>query len=186
MNVLYNQTSKGCVQDELAFYQTEIVVGVISAEIPCDLCPMSESMQEIFYPYEKRPDLILADEQGKNQMTFEMLNKNMKAEETEMAADALREYISQMYSRSELSPVYLYRTGNIRVGWFAMTLEMEEGEVYCHRKAVLSVHNQMFLVTASYPQADRLKWDVIFKHTFDTWKEMEGKPNDSNYGRRYR
>lgn len=184
MNVLYNQTSRGCVQDEMAFYQMEVAEGIASAEIPCGLCSMPESMKEIFYPYERRPDLILADEQGKYQMTFEMLNKSMKAEDTEKAADALREHISQMHPRSELSPVYLYREGSSRVGWLVMTLE-DEGEVYCHRKAVLSVRGQMFLVTASYPQTDRLKWDVIFKHVFDTWRETKGQPNESDYGRRH-
>lgn len=103
-------------------------------------------------------------------MTFQMIDKNLGQEETRKAAEAVREYISSRYPRSELSPVHLHAAGQYPASWFTMELE-EAGGMQQHVKAVLSVRNQMFLTTATYPEEDRIKWEVLLKHFFNTLRE---------------
>jgi hypothetical protein len=51
-------------------------------------------------------------------------------------------------------------------------MELEEfEEKKQHVKAVLSVQNQMCLVTATYPETSRMKWEVLLKRFFYTLRE---------------
>ena len=90
--------------------------------------------------------------------------------ETGIAAEAVREYISSIYPRNELSPVHRYDKGRFQCGWFTMELK-EAGESSQHVKAVLSVHNRMLLVTATFPEQDRLKWETQLKYFFESLEE---------------
>lgn len=171
MSILYDESTDGCLQEQVIMERIVIADGVLTAEIPAELKQMPENMKEMFYPYEDRPEVILSDADGKSQMTFQLLNKILGAEEAGKAAEAVREYISNIYPRNELSPVHLYQKGKFLSGWFTMELD-EAGEIRQHVKAVLSVRNQMFLATVTYPEQDRLKWEVLLKHFFDTLKEI--------------
>ncbi|WP_313152239.1 hypothetical protein [Lacrimispora sp.] len=171
MNILYNQDTEGCIQEAVILEWIVLAGGILTAEILAELMQMPEGMKEAFYPYEERPEMILADDHGKSHMTFQLLDKKLNPEETGKAAEAVREYISRMYPRNELSPVHLYRKGKFLSGWFAMELEEAE-EVRQHVKAVLSVQGQMFLTTATYPEQDRLKWEVLMKHFYETLHEI--------------
>lgn len=171
MNILYDSDTEGCIQEAVIMERIVLADGILSAEIPADLKEMPESMKEMFYPYEDRPETILADEDGKNQMTFQRMDKKLGMEETRNAAEAVREYISRINPRSELSPVHLYVDGQYPAGWFTMELEESE-EKQQHVKAVLSVYNKMWLVTATYPVKDRMKWEVLLKQLFQTLREV--------------
>ncbi|WP_139348742.1 hypothetical protein [Clostridium sp. Marseille-P2415] len=170
MNILYDPDAEGCLQERVVLERIVLADGRLSAEIPAELKQMPESMKEMFYPYEERPEMILADADGKNQMTFQLIDKKLGPEETRKAAEAVREYINSRHPRSELSPVHLYAAGKYPAGWFTMELE-EAGEKQHHAKAVLSVRNQMFLATATYPEQDRMKWAVLLKQFFNTLRE---------------
>ncbi|WP_156882374.1 hypothetical protein [Lacrimispora indolis] len=170
MNILYDQDTEGCLQERVTLEWIVLDNGTLSAEIPAELKQMPEIMKEMFYPYDKRPEMILADTDGKNQMTFQRIDKKLRPEETRKAAEAVREYISSRHPRSELSPVHLYAAGQYPAGWFTMELE-EPGEKQEHTKAVLSVRNQMFLATATYPEQDGMKWEVLLKRFFHTLHE---------------
>jgi hypothetical protein len=170
MNILYDSDTEGCIQEAVVMERIMLADGILSAEIPADLKQMTENMKEMFYPYEDRPDMILADADGKNQMTFQRIDKKLGKEETRNAAEAVREYISRINPRSELSLVHLYVNGQYPAGWFTMELEEFE-EKKQHVKAVLSIQNQMYLVTATYPEPDRMKWEVRLKQFFHTLRE---------------
>lgn len=167
MGILHKPDTKGCIQETVILREIVLAGGHFRAEIPVELQPMPESMRGMFYPYEELPDTILSDEHGRNQMTFQLLDKAVGQEETGKAAEAVREYMSSLYPQSELSPVHLYRERGNCVGWFCMELEEEE-EVYRHIKAVLSVCGRMLLVTATYPRGDALKGETMLRHFFGT------------------
>ena len=171
MSILFDEDTDGCFQGQVMMQRIVIADGILTAEIPSELKQMPVSMKETFYPYEDRPVMIVSDADGKSQMTFQLLDKKLGTEETGKAAEAVREYISNMYPRNELSPVHLYQKGKIQSGWFTMELEETEG-IRQHVKAVLSVRNQMFLATVTYPEQERLKWEVLLKHFLDSLKEI--------------
>jgi hypothetical protein len=170
MNILYDPDTEGCLQEQVIMERIVLADAMLSAEIPAELKQMHESMKDMLYPYEDRPELIFSDSDGKNQMTFQLIQKKLGQEETRKAAEAVREYISNRYPRSELSPVHLHATGQYPAGWFTMELEEARG-MQQHVKAVLSVRNQMFLATATYPEQDRMKWELLLKQFFNTLRE---------------
>ena len=171
MNKLYDPDTEGCIQEQVIMERITLADAMLSVEIPAELKQMSESMKDMLYPYEDRPEMIFSDADGKNQMTFELIHKNLGQEETRKAAEAVREYISSRYPRSELSPVHLHAAGQYPASWFTMELE-DAGGMQQHVKAVLSVRSQMFLATATYPEQDRMKWEVLLKHFFNTLREI--------------
>ncbi|MFW6677043.1 hypothetical protein ACOAOT_05215 [Lacrimispora sp. AGF001] len=170
MNILYDPDTEGCLQEQVTMERITLADAMLSAEIPAELKQMPESMKDMLYPYEDRPEMIFSDVDGKNQMTFQLIDKNLGQEETRKAAEAVREYISSRYPRSELSPVHFHAAGQYPASWFTMELE-EAGGMQQHVKAVLSVRNQMFLATATYPEQDRMKWEVLLKQFFNTLRE---------------
>lgn len=170
MNLLFDEKTEGCLQEPVMIQEVVLVDGILSASIPISLKEMSENGKEAYYPYEGRPEMIFADDTGECQMTFQMIDKKLGSYETGIAAEAVREYISSIYPRNELSPVHRYDKGRFQCGWFTMELK-EAGESIQHVKAVLSVHNRMLLVTATFPEQDRLKWETQLKYFFDTLEE---------------
>lgn len=170
MNLLYDENTEGCLQEPVMMQEVILVGGILTARIPVLLKEMSDNGKEAYYPYEDRPEMIFADDTGECQMTFQMIDKELGPDETGIAAEAVREYISSIYPRNELSPVHRYDKGKFQCGWFTMVLE-EAGESSQHVKAVLSVHNRMLLVTATFPEQDRLKWEALLKYFFDTLEE---------------
>jgi hypothetical protein len=170
MNLLYDENTEGCLQEPVIMQEVVLVDGTLTARIPISLKEMSEEGKEAYYPYEDRPDVIFADDTGKNHMTFQMIDKKLGSDETGIATEAMREYISSIYPRNELSHAHRYDKGRFQCGWFTMELE-EAGESSRHVKAVFSVHNRMLLVTATYPEQERLKWETLLKYFFDTLKE---------------
>ena len=170
MNKLYDPDTEGCIQEQVIMERIPLADAMLSAEIPAELKQMPESMKDMLYPYEDRPEMIYSDADGKNQMTFQLIHKNLGQEETSKAAESVREYISSRYPRSELSPVHFHACGLYPARCFTMELE-EAGGMQQHVKAVLSVQNEMFLATATYPEQDRMKWEVLLKHFFNTLRE---------------
>lgn len=170
MKVLYEQSAKGSFQEQIVLERIVLEDGILTAEIPVELKQMPEDMIEAFYPYEGRPERIYADADGKSQMTFQLIDKKLTPDEVGKAAEAVREYISQIYPRNELCPVHLCQEERFLMGWFAMGLE-EAGIKQRHIKAVISVRNQMFLTTVTFLEEEQLKWEVLFRHFFHTLKE---------------
>lgn len=163
MRMLYCQDTEGCDQETVIFKEIELIRGRLTAELPSQLLPAGESVREMFYPYEKYPETILADIEGKNQITIQMLNKELTPKETGNAAEAVREYAEKLYPHKKLSPVHLFREGEVHAGWFVMELLLG-GQPYLHVKAVFSVNKQLCLTTITYPQQEQLKWSILLKH----------------------
>ena len=170
MKVLYEQDTEGCIQETVIVEEKVLAEGLLAAELPAQLSIMPEAMRDMYYPYDNRPLMLLADADGSFHMTLQIIEQKLAPDETGSAAEAVRNCVERMYPHSGLSPVYLFRKGEIPVGWFAMSLD-EAGEPFVHVKAVFPVHNLLCLTTITYPEPDRLKWMAIFNHFFATLQE---------------
>lgn len=170
MKLLYHQETEGCRQETVTVTEMELEEGLLTAELPSQLELMPESMREVYYPYENRPAMILSDMDGNIQMTFQLIDKGLKPTETGNAAEAIRKCAEKLYPHSRMSPVHMFDKGEIHVGWFVMGLE-QDGESCCHVKAVFPIHGRLFLTTATYPEQDKSKWEVLLKHYFATVHE---------------
>lgn len=76
MNILFDQDTEGCLQERVTLEWIVLNNGILLAEIPAELKQMPEIMKEMFYPYDKSPEMILADADGKSQMTFQRIIKS--------------------------------------------------------------------------------------------------------------
>lgn len=130
MNILCSQDSNGCHQDSVTVHATTIIENILTADLPQELDDMPEHLRDSFYPYEGRPSVILSDPEGRVQMTFQILQKELRDTDTRKAAQAVHRYTEYFYSGNTLSPVYMNRSGEVPVGWFLM--EMELGDMKCH------------------------------------------------------
>lgn len=178
MNILYSQDANGCHQDSIAAHTVTIIKDILTADLPQELDDMPEHLKDSFYPYEDRPPVIMSDPEGRVQMTFQILQKELRDAETRKAAQAVHRYTEYFYSRNELSPVYINRSGEVPVGWFLM--EMELGDLKCHHiKAVRTVLGKLCLMTVTYPEEECIKWQAVLKRLYLTLQERNGKDGES-------
>lgn len=178
MGVLYRQNTKGCQQDPILLQPVEIIKNILIADLPQELNRMPEDLKDSFYPYEDRPSVILSDSEGKVQMTFQMLHKDLKDSDVRQAAQAVHKCTEDLYSRNKFSPVYMDRSGETLTGWFLM--EMEVGDWKCHHiKAVRAVQGKLLLMTITYPESESLKWQAVWKHLFLTLRERSAQNAES-------
>ena len=178
MNILCSQDSNGCHQDSVTVHATTIIENILTADLPQELDDMPEHLRDSFYPYEGRPSVILSDPEGRVQMTFQILQKELRDTDTRKAAQAVHRYTEYFYSGNTLSPVYMNRSGEVPVGWFLM--EMELGDMKCHHiKAVRAVLGKLCLMTVTYPEAECIKWQAVLKRLYFTLWERRGKDAES-------
>ena len=57
--ILYDNEMECCVQDFVSVVPWEFLGGRIAMELPCGFAEMEEERKASYYPYEKRPELIL-------------------------------------------------------------------------------------------------------------------------------
>ncbi|MGL5437597.1 MAG: hypothetical protein ACRDBO_19785 [Lachnospiraceae bacterium] len=143
----------------------------IAGEIPDGLLDMPMDMQEKYYPYEQRPEIVISDEDGKIHMTIELIEKKMLPEETGKAANAVRKFAMILYPQNEILPVHLYLGEDISVGWFVIKLENNKDKLR-HIKATLPSDNKMCLITLTYPEQEHLKWEVNWKKFLATLHKL--------------
>ncbi len=173
MNIVYSEDANGCHQDSITVHTVIIMKDILTANLPQELDDMPEHLRDSFYPYEDRPPVILSDPEGRVQITFQILQKELQNVDTRKAAQAVHRYTEYFYSRNRLSPVYMNRSGEVPVGWFMM--EMELGDMKCHHiKAVRAVRGKLCLMTATYPEEECIKWQAVMRHLFATLREKDG------------
>lgn len=167
MKILYESGTEGCCQETAAVKEMKFENGLLTAEVFSELVPMPEWVKESYYPYDHLPDVLLSNESGTVQMTFQILEKELSVSETGTAAERVKELVGRIYPDSKISPVRLFRDGGFPVGWFVA--EIEEGtERYCHVKGIFSFQKRLCLVTVTYPERERSKHEMLVKHFFAT------------------
>lgn len=165
--IFYDQEMEGCRQETILLKRAELEPGILTAEIPQQMEPMSGVCRDMFYPYDSRPETILAEREGSAQLTFAMLDKEMLPGECADAAEAVRRCTEEEYPHNWISPVLSFRGGEVPVGWFLMIFTEEDRQRH-HVKAVFSVCGRFCLATFTYPEQERIKWEAIVKHFFST------------------
>ena len=178
VNILYSQNIKGCHQDAILVHPIVVIENILTADLPQELNMMSEELKDSFYPYEDRPSVILSDSQGNVQMTFQIFEQELKDGDIRQAAQAVHKCTEDLYSRNQLSPVYVNCSGETPVGWFLMEMELGDTK-YHHIKAVRAVQERLFLMTITYPETESLKWQAVLNHLFLTLRERSVEDAES-------
>lgn len=165
MNTIFHSDAEGCSQEQIGVFTWKDPEQRLSLALPEGFREMEEEKKEENYPMAERPEIIMEDERGKTQLTLQFLNKGMSREETGEAGQKICELTQDSFVQYQISPFYLYENGEIPVGWFRMSMKALKWE---HIKAVFSINNHMALLTLTYPEEERIKWQVFIKYLFDS------------------
>ena len=161
--------SEGCSQEDILLETRDMEGLGLQLELPSGFGPMGEERQERLYPWEERPAILW--ENGAVQLAGQLTGQEMDSGHTWQAAWALQEMAGELFPEYERSPAYLDERGGLPVGWFRMSMAEREEE---HIKAVCAAGGKMVLVTFTYPAGAALQWRSIIRHSFGTWREMDG------------
>ena len=161
--------SEGCSQEDILLETRDMEGLGLQLELPSGFGPMGEERQERLYPWEERPAILW--ENGAVQLAGQLTGQGMDSGQTWQAAWALQEMAGELFPEYERSPAYLDERGGLPVGWFRMSMAEREEE---HIKAVCAAGGKMVLVTFTYPAGAALQWRSIIRHSFGTWREMDG------------
>lgn len=96
----------------------------------------------------------------------------MKVAELVPAVEAARELAENTFPQYGFSPVYLCEKREFPVGWFQVSIPDRETE---HIKAFSVIHDEMMMLTFTYPSAEKIKWKSIILYSFGTWRDFYGK-----------
>lgn len=163
MKLLFDKEAEGSIQDTVRVFRWETPDGRVSIELPESVSDMQEEKKESNYPYKDRPEIILEDEDSDMQITIQFLEKEMKEEDTRVAAQKVCKLTRAVFPQYKSSPVYVCDEDDITIGWFLLYMEDMGRE---HVKAVFSVDKKMVLLTMTYPEEDNYKWRPIIKYIF--------------------
>ncbi len=165
MNAIFHKDAEGCSQEQVCAFTWTDPKQRLSLVLPEGFQEMEEEKREEYFSMEERPEIIMEDEQGSTQFTLQFLNKAMSREETKEAVRGICELTQKTFVQYKTSPLYLYEKSEIPVGWFCMSMKALKRE---HIKAVFSIENRMVLLTLTYPEEERVKWQVFARYLFDS------------------
>ena len=161
MQMLYDEAAEGCEQDGVDLMKWKFAIANVLLELPVGMKEMEPERQEIEYPYEGRPEIILENPEYDLQLTFSLLDKEMKPEDVRDAIEAVYDLMEEAFPRYRRTQRYVISEIPIPVGWFLMQMEDLGVE---HMKAVFSAEGKMVLLTMTYRADETWKWRVLTKH----------------------
>ncbi len=162
MRVLFESEIEGSIQKEVKMEVWREPEGLWQMEIPSGFVPADEERKRQYFPYDYPPETVLFHEEEDAWITVQLLQKEMKSEETLAAMEKIRKLSEDTWPQYEYTPIFLLEEGKFPAAWFAMTMEDEEKE---HLKAVFSPGmkpDRMALLTFTYPQESSHKWRSVF------------------------
>ncbi len=173
MKKIFNRETEGCEQDTLNLLTWESPDKQLVLELPEGFVQVEDGKKEESYPSSDRPEIILENKQGGVQITLTFFQKVMKKEDTQDVIEQIREMTENTYVQYPNTPSYLYKNGEIPVGWFLMYMKDIKKE---HIKAVFSINKHMVLLTLTYPEEENWKWRTARDYIFASIKEgiMQG------------
>lgn len=171
MEIFCAKDSSGCIQEDtrLAILRMEKIG--LQMEFPEGFFQMEEGRKRRFYSGKEQPEIVLENPDGV-QVTGQATGQEMKREELVSAVETARELATNTFPQYWFSPVYLQERGEFSVGWFQMRMPDRKTE---HIKAFGVVHDEMVMVTVTYPEAENIKWRSLILYSLGTWREVRGE-----------
>ena len=171
MEIFCMKESSGCTQETILFTDLEMKAIGLQMKFPEGFYQMEEGKQRRCYPWKGRPDIILENHEGV-QVTGQATGQGMKIPEIVQAVEAARELAKNTFPQYIFTPVYLNEKGELPIGWFR--IKMPDREVG-HIKAFSAIHDEMVMLTYTYPDAEEIKWKSIILYSLGTWRELHGE-----------
>ena len=168
MKTIFDRDAEGSIQNTLDLVKWDFAERKFSLALPGNFAEMSGEKQEGSYPLANRPQIILEEKQGKEQITIQFFRKVLKKEDVRNAIEQVLELTQEAFVQYTYSPVYLYRDGAVPVGWFLMHMKDMEKE---HIKALFPIKEYMVLLTFTYPEEESIKWCSLKEEIFASIKE---------------
>lgn len=170
MRTVFERETEGAVQEQIRMVSWQPPEGKLMMELPEGFREMEADRRESCYPLGNRPEIILEYEQEEAQITLQFFDRKMLREEVVAAAEQVRKTTEKTFVQYECMPVHLWEEGKNRVGWFLMGLKDRKQE---HIKAVFSLKGCMTLLTVTYPEENKTKWNALCRLMFESIKECE-------------
>ena len=177
MRTVFDEEAEGTEQEPVRMNEWQSPEGMLIMELPEGFTNMEENRRDEYFPLEGRPEIILEHGEEDAQMTLQIFDRQMKAEEAEAAVVQMQNVVEENFTQYQYSPVYLELTGEIRIGWFLMLMKDIGRE---HIKAVFSVRGKMALLTITYPERVHARWYAIWRMILASMKE---KKEDGAFGK---
>lgn len=168
MQVLYEQETGNTMQSMVKMSKWTMPNEKFSLQLPESFVQMNEVGQKENYPYRNRPEIILEERNSGVQITFQILDKEMKRADTEEAAAQMREQVKKAFPKYQCSIPYMLIAGELPVGWFVLEMEDRKKE---HIKAIFSIENKLVLFTVTYWSREKEKWYFLFRYILASLKE---------------
>ncbi len=162
MKVLYNREAEGCEQDTVSVELWQFQNGKIRMELPSGFGEMEEERKAFFFPYEKRPEMIMEDRDEDVRLTLQFLENQKGDGDVYGAAAGVSRLVKEAFPQYGQSTLHLSEEGQLSAGWFLLYMEELQAE---HMKTVfLPEEGMLMLLTVTYPEEKRAKWRELCRY----------------------
>ncbi len=164
--ILYDNEMECCVQDYVSVVPWEFLEGRIAMELPCGFAEMEEERKASYYPYEKRPDIILENMDEDVRITLQLLEREQGSGDIYDVVYDVSRLIGKAFPEYKQSNLHLSEKGYMPIAWFLLFMEDLHAE---HMKAVaLPEGGGMLLLTVTYPEEKSVKWRQLCKYLLES------------------
>lgn len=158
---------KGTLFTKYIFFKNKMAV-----LLPDILEDMPQTMINMQYPYNTKPQIIKTNIDLQITFTFSLYEKDIQNEEIFSAVEESMRIINEVYPSSLISGVHTYMLGKNRLGWFDFEIGGMNGKVY-NIMYIVPINNKFMLGTMNCPIKEAEKWKEIFRDVYITIAEID-------------
>lgn len=175
--MLFLSDMENCIQDNVELKKIRLFQKGLIIEVPSELTEMPEELKGIYYPYDKKPEVILWGNNGTVHITFQRTGRSLQRSQIYEAGKAVADFMRKIEPQSEINCVHLWDRGEKEIAWFVMNLYGGIGRK--HIKFVMETFGYFTLGTMTYPMEDACKWETVIMHAFTSLSECEDRNENS-------
>lgn len=171
--VLFASDVENCIQDRVEVKKIWLFQKSLVVEVPAELTEMPEEQKNIYYPYDKKPEIILCADNGAVHITFQKTDHILRKEHVYEAGKAVAGFIRKIEPQRKISCVHLWDREEKEIAWFVM--DMHGIIERKHIKFVLESTGYLLLGTITYPADEKYKWEAVITYIFASLSESRDK-----------
>lgn len=170
---LYLSTAQNCIQDDVKLQEIHLFQEALTVRVPSELSEMPEEERNIYYPYDKQPEVVLSGYNGTVQMTFGKTVNCLQKGQIHEAGKAVADLIRKIEPQRKTGCVHLWDRGNKDIAWFVM--ELNDGIHRKHIKFITEIAGCFTIGTITYPANEACKWEAVMMYIFASLTENGGR-----------
>ena len=169
---IYDSQAEGCEQDTVLVVLREFWDGKILMELPSGMTEMEEERKAFYFPYEKRPGIIMEDREQEVRLTLQFLEFGQGDGDVYRTAYGISRLMKESFPQYGQSSLYVSEENRIPSGWFLLRMEDLRAE---HMKAVFFPENGiLMLLTMTYPEGECTKWREVCRYMRESVRTGNG------------